>query len=80
MDIKFLLVTLPVVLVIIACKAVNKEKISTNSTVTENFSEFPGALYPIAVKGKWGYMNYKMETIIKPQFVMAEDFKKDSRL
>jgi hypothetical protein len=35
---------------------------------------YPDALYPIRVKGKWGYMNRKKEIVIDCQYDEAEDF------
>ena len=36
--------------------------------------DFPNALYPIRVKGKWGYMNSKKEIVIDCKFDGADDF------
>jgi hypothetical protein len=38
------------------------------------YSAFPDALYPVRVKGKWGYMNRKTEMVILPSFLSADDF------
>jgi len=38
------------------------------------YAKFPGALYPVRVKNKWGYMNRNGDIVIKPIFETAEDF------
>jgi hypothetical protein len=38
------------------------------------YAKFPGALYPVRVKNKWGYMNRNGDIVIKPAFETAEDF------
>ena len=38
------------------------------------FTEYPDALYPVRVKGKWGYMNRKAVIVIAPAWDVADDF------
>lgn len=36
--------------------------------------DYPDALYPIRVNGKWGYMNNRKEIVIDCKFELAQDF------
>ena len=37
--------------------------------------QYANCLYPIRENGKWGYMNYHGETVLKPQWAYAEQFR-----
>src|SRR5689334_6578969 len=59
-----------------SCSA-KSDTMSQSETEAERnaaYQQYPNALYPIHVKGKWGYMNRKAEIIIQPSFAQAEDF------
>ena len=42
-----------------------------------NCNQFIEALYPICVKGKWGYINRKGETVLQPTWDEADDVTED---
>jgi hypothetical protein len=44
----------------------------TDSSTDEEI--YPNALYPVRVKGRWGYMNSRKEIVIDCQYEAAEDF------
>jgi hypothetical protein len=46
-----------------------------NAQPTQTGAPLPKALYPVVVKGRWGYMNQEMKMIIPPQYAAAGDFK-----
>ena len=33
-------------------------------------------LFPVPVKGKWGYIDKRGKVVIEPQFIKARDFRK----
>ncbi len=44
-------------------------------TYADKAVQYADCLYPIRVDGKWGYMNYQGEIILKPQWAYAEQFR-----
>jgi hypothetical protein len=70
----YFLISLIAMIVLLACKAATKKSESRVNHIGDDLSDFEGALYPVSVKGKWGYMNNRFEIVIKPQFDYAEDF------
>lgn len=51
-----------------------KGKTESDADRQTNCNQFIEALYPIRVKGKWGYINRKGETVLQPQWDEADDF------
>lgn len=70
----YILLFLILIVVLIACKAAIKKTDTKQPSSGNDLEEFPHALYPVSIKGKWGYMNNKFKLIIQPQFDYAEDF------
>ena len=52
----------------------DRGKTVTDADRQTNCNQFIEALYPIRVKGKWGYINRKGETVLQPQWDEADDF------
>ena len=71
---KYFILLLIAAATIAACKTVGQKMDIINEDMAVDLMDFSNALYPVAVKGKWGYMNNKMEIVIPPQFYKAEDF------
>lgn len=72
---KMLVVTITITLLLTAtCIAIMNKKSKTDTVTATDLSRFPNALYPVSIKGKWGYMNNKLQIVIDPQFERAEDF------
>ena len=71
---KYFVLALMAAAVMIACKTVKKKMGNTNEELLADLKSFSNTLYPVSVKGKWGYLNNKMEIVIPAQFHKAEDF------
>ena len=71
---KLLLVSL-ILLVIVSCsRKAFKKPTTAVPPVKADLHEFVGALYPIKKDGRWGYLNNKLEIVLPPRFLHAEDF------
>lgn len=71
---KYFILTSVAIAVIVACKTFKKKMDSSSESILVDLTDFADALYPVSVKGKWGYINNKMELVIHPQFHKADDF------
>jgi hypothetical protein len=49
-------------------------KVESEADRLAAYAQYPDALYPIRVDGKWGYMNRKGETVIEPAWDEADEF------
>lgn len=69
-----LLLTAIVLLIITACAMAVKKKKPGAVNACPAVKEHAGALYPVAQKNKWGYMDHTFKIVIPFQFEQAEDF------
>ena len=60
--------------IVVACKTSKKKVGKNREEKSGDIVELAPALYPVSVKGKWGYIDHKFELVIEPQFDNAEAF------
>jgi hypothetical protein len=73
----FSIIIVGIVLLILGTGYILTMHISTPVNLTDSSTEeeiYPNALYPVRVKGRWGYMNSRKEIVIDCQYEAAEDF------
>jgi hypothetical protein len=58
----------------LTCKSTTKRTTTKSERIKQDLINYPNALYPTLIKGKWGFMNNKFEIVITPQFHLADDF------
>jgi hypothetical protein len=51
-----------------------KKPLPNENEATDEEDIYPNALYPVRIKGKWGYMNHKMQLVIPAIYDGASDF------
>jgi hypothetical protein len=66
--------SLIICVLILTCKSTTKRTTTKSESIKQDLIIYPNALYPISIKGKWGFMNNKFDIVITPQYHRADDF------
>ncbi|RYZ45422.1 MAG: WG repeat-containing protein, partial [Sphingobacteriales bacterium] len=64
-----------VIIIIIGCRMALRKLASRGDAGVADLVKYHDALYPVEKAGKWGYMNNRLEMVIKPQFMRADNFQ-----